>query len=180
MLKEKFESIIAETHFKHHKYDMLDVIIASMLSNEPVDEWDIDCRLVEDGIPGFERKEIKERLKMYSELYEAIPVRNGYIKMSESYAFIDQMSFTFKQCRRPPKKYLNRDIKPRLHTYKEDGIDTERNHRTPVPVGAQVFTRIYTTISKKYHTEFFSHIYAFKLNDGPLIPIDMWFFGTHS
>ena len=179
-MNHRFESIIAKEIFKSRKPDMLDITILDMLSDEPLNEWDVMDRLEETGIPGYEHKTIHERLEMYAETYEAMKVRTGYVAMSEDYQLQLQLNMTYHQCRRPPAKVLENAYNPRFHTFIEDGIDTKESHRIPVPKDSRVFTRIYYTNSSKYATEFFSHIHAFKYKDGPITSIDLWFYGVHS
>ena len=182
-MQHNFSSIIAKEHFQKNPPDALDITIFELMSinaKEPFDAYDVMLFLEEKGIPGYDQETVEERLKRNEDHYELIKVRTGYLQTTESHQFMLQMSSVFKQCRRPTHRVLKKAYRPHLHTYIEDGTDTKHNHRVPVPTGARIFARIYTTYTSKYHTEFYSHIYGFKVNNGPFTPIEIWFHGHHA
>ena len=179
-MNHEFESILAKEHFEKNKHDMLDIVIRDMLNNDPLTAYNIEQELIERGIPGYEQKQIHERLEMYAELMECFKVRTGYIGSSQE--LFDQLQFNclFIQCRKPHERVMRDSHTNHSHTYIEDGFDTDESQRIPVPNGSRVFARIHYLPHSKYVTQFFSHIYAYKHKDGPMIPVDMWFYGCHS
>ena len=178
-MNPKLESTAAQDHFKENKADILDVVILEMLNNEPLTRFDIECELSERGIPGYDRKTISERLDVFCELFECFKARTGYIAVTQELCDTLQFDCSFRQCRKPKGTFLKDVHYKHFHTYIEDGFDTKRSQRIPVPNGTRVFARIHYLPSSKYFTHFYSHIYAFKYKDGPTVPVDMWFYGYH-
>lgn len=164
--------------FEPKKKDALDIIILSELSNEPLLGEDIERRLDEDGIPGYTRGEVQARLKFYEELHEAIPTLHGYVGLTEQIGEEDQLGLTFKLCRRPQEKILNKDLNPKHHSYIEDGISREKSHAIPVPKGSRVFVSVYCVYSYKGFSAYYSHIYAYRYKDSPIQSIDYWAYMT--
>lgn len=165
---------LTRDNFSSKPLDMLDVIILSELSDEPLRVPDIRRRLDEDGIPGFTDIDIQKRLELYVRLSEAVPTYHGYIRYSAKINDEAMLGATFQLCRRPSQHILNKAIEPHRHSYIEDGVNREKSHAIPVPKGSRLFARLYCYYARKGFTAHFSHIYAYKYKDGPIQPIDYW------
>lgn len=171
-------SVITDEHFKDKPKDMLDIIILESLHpTEPLHVWDIEHELKERGIPGYDRNDIHKRLNKFHDMHECQKGRSGYLKTIDADQYDLQACVTRKRIRKPNWIELNnRNI--RKTTFINNGRDKREMHTLQLPPCAKVFATIYDIFYWRGYSEYVSHIYAFSLNDSPVIPVDLWYLTT--
>ena len=150
---------------------------------EPLTMHDIRDHLIANGIKKPNQKMIDTALKDHLTAGNAILIDTKYpryLEATDSLAASDQLLSVYFRCRKPHERTLKDFGNTMLYNWTEDAISPSSHIESPpFAPGTKVFTRLYhLTEQNSYQSQFYSHIYAYQPENGPILSTDIWFYGV--
>ena len=122
---------------------------------------------------------ILKSLKDFEEHYEIAKTPYGYIRWNDDVSFHQQMGSYFYYY--PDAANTNYKEAPQVDLIikKNERFYLPNIEHSKCPENSTIFKKVYGFMGR-YHSTYIHHEFAYRINDGPLISVDYWYYSGHN